>query len=85
MKISSNWLNVENRKRSANRVQYREIERIHISDDGRIVILAKGQVREFESKAYEDDRQRLMITDVTNENLLDLYLQIQQVLFNKIK
>lgn len=86
MKITTNWLNVSNRRRNAESVKHREIELIGISDEGNIVIIAKGEVQHSEGKTYSDEeRQRLMITDVTNENLMDLYLKIQEVLFSKIK
>ncbi len=84
MKITTNWLNVSNRRRNAENVKHREIERIGVSDEGNIVIIAKGEVQNFQGQTYTDEPQRLMILDVTNENLIDLYLEIQKALFDKI-
>lgn len=84
MKITANWrLTSGSKRRSFDKIQFKDVKDIHIADDT-IIILADGLPRQFEGKTYEDDRQKLIIKGVTNEDLVDLYLQIQKVLFSKL-
>jgi hypothetical protein len=82
MKITANWLQITGR--STDGLLRREIEWISIKED-KIEILANGVKRTVRGETYNEDLEKLLITDITNEDLMDLYNQIQKVLFSKIK
>lgn len=83
MKITTSWVKLEKTRRPPEGLQYREIRQIRLFGDGRLEIVAEGLPPRFIGWDPREEPKKMLIAEINDDDLIDLYLQIKQQLIEK--
>ena len=83
MKISNSWVKLEKTRRPPEGLQYRKLRHIRLFGDGRLEIVAEGLPPRFMGWDPREEPKKMLIAEINDDDLVDLYLQLRQQLIEK--